>query len=391
MKRVLFVCNNLNHGGIPRALVNLLRTVSDTCQAELLLFEPSGDYLDEVPENVRLVPSEGLLYLLGVPQEELKKRSKSMALLRAFYVTVSRIFGNGWARKKVYATAPKLTGYDVAVSFAQDNHDKAFAIGCNAFVLDRVEAKKKVAFVHCDFENYGGNTPKNREAYKRFDRIACVSEGCRDAFLRVLPELEEKTVVVENCTDYEAVIRKGEATDISFGEGFNMVSVSRINPEKGLLRALDAIKPLMAEYPELRWHIVGDGPERTALENVVQEAGLSERVMFYGMQDNPYPYMNAADLFFLPSFHEAAPMVFEEARALGTPILTTRTLSSEAMVEKRQSGWVCENSLEGIRNGLQVILEHPKQLVQAKETMSKRPLDNRESVKQWEELLNRQG
>ncbi len=48
MKKVLFVCNNLNHGGIPRALVNWLKASRGTCQAELLLFYPGGDYLDVV-------------------------------------------------------------------------------------------------------------------------------------------------------------------------------------------------------------------------------------------------------------------------------------------------------------------------------------------------------
>lgn len=44
-QKILFVCNNLNHGGIPRALVNLLQEIAGSCEIDLLLFYPSGSYL----------------------------------------------------------------------------------------------------------------------------------------------------------------------------------------------------------------------------------------------------------------------------------------------------------------------------------------------------------
>ena len=71
MKRILFVCNNLDHGGIPKALVNLLREIHGDYAVDLLLFYPWGPYLKDVPSDVRLLPSEGLLPLLGIPQSEL--------------------------------------------------------------------------------------------------------------------------------------------------------------------------------------------------------------------------------------------------------------------------------------------------------------------------------
>ena len=207
MKRILFVCNNLDHGGIPKALVNLLREIHGDYAVDLLLFYPWGPYLKDVPSDVRLLPSEGLLPLLGIPQSELQKKSKKGALLRGFFVLWSRLFGNAFPRRCVFSTVPALSGYDTAVAFAQDNSSRAFAIGCNAFVLNKVEASQKATFVHCDFEHYGGNTRGNRRIYRKFDRIACVSRGCRDAFLRVLPDLADRTQIVYNCTDYGLIRR----------------------------------------------------------------------------------------------------------------------------------------------------------------------------------------
>mgnify|MGYP003095009569 CR=1 FL=1 len=72
-KKILFVCNNLNHGGIPRALVNLLQEIAGSCEIDLLLFYPSGSYLTQVPESVRILHGEGLLPLLGIPQADLQR------------------------------------------------------------------------------------------------------------------------------------------------------------------------------------------------------------------------------------------------------------------------------------------------------------------------------
>ena len=71
------------------------------------------------------------------------------------------------------------------------------------------------------------------------------------------------------------------------------------------------------------------------------ENGLSERIIFHGAVENPYPYKKQADFFFLPSFHEAAPLVLEEAKLLGLPILTTETLSARTLVG--DLGIVCQN------------------------------------------------
>ena len=388
MKRILFVCNNLNHGGIPKALVNLLKEIDGRYSMDLLLFYPAGDYLDEIPPSVRLLPSGGLLPLLGIPQSVLKKQSAGKALLRAVFVLWSRMLSNKWPRKWVFATVPPLSGYDAAVSYAQDNSDKAFAIGCNSFVLQKVAAERKIAFVHCDFEHYGGNTPGNREAYRHFDRIACVSEGCRAAFLRVLPELEDRTLVVRNCTDYAAVTAMGETGECVFPEkGFHMVSIARLNPEKGFFRALKAVEPVMKTHPELYWHIIGDGPERESFRQAVQAAGLADRVLLRGAKRNPYPYMKQGDLLFLPSLHEAAPLVFDEAKALKLPVFTTETLSAEQLVGEAGTGVVCANTEAAVRQGLQEILEQPERLAALRRHLEEIQPDNREAAAGWERLI----
>ncbi|WP_434309645.1 glycosyltransferase [Hominifimenecus sp. rT4P-3] len=388
MKRVLFVCNNLDHGGIPKALVNLLREIHRDYAVDLLLFYPWGPYLKDIPSDVRILPSEGLLPLLGMPQAIVQKQSKKQAALRAFLVIWSRLFGNQLPRKWIFSTTSELSGYDTAVAFAQDNSSRAFAIGCNAYVLQKVKAKQKVTFVHCDFEQYGGNTRGNRKVYREFDRIACVSRGCREAFLRVMPDLAGRTKIVYNCTDYGLIRKLAEESAEEFEkEHCNLVSVSRITPEKGHLRALKVMKRVMPEEPRLHWFVIGDGPCLEEFQAGIREAGLSERIHLLGMKDNPYCYMRQADALFLPSFHEAAPMVFDEAKTLGLPVLTTETTSSARLIGLTGCGLVCENSEEGIEKGLRKILKEPELLEQFRKKAEAQQLDNQVPREQWERLI----
>ncbi len=388
MKKILFVCNNLDMGGIPKALVNLLREIRRDYAVDLLLFYPWGPYLRDVPEDVRLLPSEGLLPLLGMPQAQVRQQSGRLAALRGFLVAFSRVFGNGLPRRLVFSTVPSLPGYDVAVSFAQDNSSRAFAIGCNAFVLQKVEAARKISFVHCDFEHYGGNTRGNRKVYRKFDRVACVSRGCRAAFLRVMPDLSERTKIVYNCTDYLTIRKLGqEPVDLFSPDYLNLISVSRITPEKGHLRALEVMRRVMRDYENLRWYVLGDGPNRDEFEKGVREAGLADRIFLLGAQDNPYCYMKRADALFLPSFHEAAPMVFDEAKALGLPVLTTETTSSAKLIGLTGCGLVCENSSDGIEDELRTVLENPDLLRQFREKLQSQSFDNQISREQWERLI----
>jgi glycosyltransferase involved in cell wall biosynthesis len=81
-----------------------------------------------------------------------------------------------------------------------------------------------------------------------------------------------------------------------------------------------------------------------------------------GEQVNPYRYIKNADYFLLPSFHEAAPIVFDEAAILGVPVLATKTLSAVEMIENRRAGFVCENSTEAIYDMLRSVLSSNEKL-----------------------------
>jgi len=75
-------------------------------------------------------------------------------------------------------------------------------------------------------------------------------------------------------------------------------------------------------------HIVGDGPDREALQRRADEQECASSIRFHGFLDNPYSLIKESDLLLLPSEYEGLPNVVLEAMALGTPVLATRCSDS---------------------------------------------------------------
>lgn len=127
---------------------------------------------------------------------------------------------------------------------------------------------------------------------------------------------------------------------------------------------LPILKNLIIDGFNLRWHIIGGDINTAPIEfqNLMKEYNLEEYIIFHGNQNNPYRFMRNADLLLIPSYHEAAPMVYEEARCLNLPILTTRTLSADELVSSNEIGMVCENSDDAIESALRNVLTQPDML-----------------------------
>ena len=99
-----------------------------------------------------------------------------------------------------------------------------------------------------------------------------------------------------------------------------MLGVGRLAHEKGYDRLIDAFALLAGRQPEAQLWLLGDGPEREALEQRAEQAGLARRVHFAGYEANPYPWMRHADVFVQSSRREGLPVAVLEALACGTPV-----------------------------------------------------------------------
>ncbi|MGU8573762.1 glycosyltransferase [Clostridium perfringens] len=389
-KKILIVNNNLDTGGIQKSLINLLDELSKIkhFDIDLFLFSKTGEYIDEVPNNIRIIEANKFIKLLGISQESSKKLGKVYYYIRAIMVILAKILNRYIPINIILKTQKKLRNYDFAISFMHDPNKNSIYGGCNSFVLNRVIAKKKLTFVHCDFLRYGGNNKKNRCLYKKFNGIAVVSDSCKENFLIANPSLKEKVFTVTNCHNYDKIKEYSQINTIKYDKNkFNIITVARISNEKGIIRTINSIKKIIKFNNNVIWHIIGTGNLEELVKKIIKDENLNENIILYGNKENPYRYMVNADLFLLPSFHEAAPMVLDEAKFLKIPILTTKTTSAIEFIKKYECGWVCENSEEGIYYGLKYIIKNKIDYLEIKNKMKNLECTNKIALSQFLNLL----
>ena len=375
MKKILIVNNNLDMGGIQKSLVNLVKEVCEEYDITLLLFSKSGSLLREIPENVKIITPLRAYRILGLEKKDLKQYPL-LFMQKAFLLVLSRIFSRRSAMKLLGLFQKQISGYDAVISYSHLPHPNYFGNGCADFVLDKTICNNKVCFVHCDYLNFGGQSEANNRAYTEFDKIACCSKSVRDRFLLGSKLPDSKVYTVRNFYDLRLVSYQSEDIGL-FDESFvNVVLVARLSEEKGILRAIEALAQSGRE--DICYFIIGDGPQKEEIARLISQNQLDSRIIMLGEQSEPQKYVYQADWLLVPSFHEAAPMVFDEAKLMGIKVITTNTTSAEEIIGS-EHGIVCENSTDGIVRVLKRIGKSTKSI--------KDEFDNEKQRKQLDALL----
>ena len=140
----------------------------------------------------------------------------------------------------------------------------------------------------------------------------------------------------------------------------NFLEVARLVPQKAIDRIIKVHSKLVKELGKTHnFYIIGDGPEREKLQELINKYNVNDTFYLLGKMENPYPYIKKANYFCLLSKFEGYGMVLEEAKILNKPIIITNTAAREA-VEGYESAKIVENSEEGIYKELKNIIQNKK-------------------------------
>jgi len=118
-------------------------------------------------------------------------------------------------------------------------------------------------------------------------------------------------------------------------------TVAGLRPEKNVARLIRAFAAVRARHPA-RLVIVGDGPQRSALESLARELGVASEVEFAGYQANPLDWLATFDLFGLSSDTEQLPLSMLEAMACGVPVVATRVGDVPDIMPREAAGNLSE-------------------------------------------------
>jgi glycosyltransferase involved in cell wall biosynthesis len=108
--------------------------------------------------------------------------------------------------------------------------------------------------------------------------------------------------------------------------------VGRLSPEKGVDVLMRALPSLLARHPSVRVRLVGDGPSRPVVQQLIDELGVGPHVELIGHVEDTTPQYATARVLCLPSRSEGMPNVILEAVAAGLPVVATDVGDVKALV-----------------------------------------------------------
>jgi glycosyltransferase involved in cell wall biosynthesis len=186
--------------------------------------------------------------------------------------------------------------------------------------------------------------PRKRRAFhcsiEPVDRIIAVSEGLRRTYIRVgVPPGRIVTVPNGVAPAAEPPDRAAARRVLGLDDDQPVVlTVARLTHMKGQHVLLDAVPGLAARFPGLAVVLIGDGPLRERLTAQAAALGVGSAVRFLGHRADARRLLPAADIFALPSRHEGMPLAALEAMATGLPVVATRVIGTDEVVEDGVTG-----------------------------------------------------
>lgn len=173
----------------------------------------------------------------------------------------------------------------------------------------------------------------------RLDAVIALSHGVADD-LRSNWQVGSRRMSVVHNAGFDHLTRSMSEAPLPVGVAkthrYTIAACGRLSRQKGYPVLLRAFARVVSQHDCALW-IVGDGPDRRALEDLSRELGIRKHVTFFGYRTNPYPFMRQADVFVLSSLYEGFGNVITEAMWLGTPVVAADCESGPAEIIGRDS------------------------------------------------------
>jgi glycosyltransferase involved in cell wall biosynthesis len=159
--------------------------------------------------------------------------------------------------------------------------------------------------------------------YRAGDALVAVSEPIA-RHLRVRYGIEiERAVLIANAVRL-AEVSQSNRDELQSGRAPVVGIVCRLHRDKGVDVLLDAMADVLSRHPHVRTVVIGDGPQRSALQRKARVLGLGDRVHFLGCRPGARSLIPSFDLLIVPSRTEGSPLVVLEAMAAGIPVVASR-------------------------------------------------------------------
>ncbi|MCD3218765.1 CDP-glycerol glycerophosphotransferase family protein [Mammaliicoccus sciuri] len=390
-KVVVLYGGGFYNNGITNSVINLSKKI-DYDKYEIILIENDKKFRDKILNMERLDPrvhiiskfsrtnrnivdtiTQNLLYRQGYESKYINKK-----MMKAYFkLDFQRIFGN---------LKP-----DVLIDYG--GYNKMFTA-----LFAFAPVKQKAIFLHNDMQGEYDKIIDGRykhrwnlkvifSLYDHFDKVVSVTESANHAnkmnLSKYITNPENKMISISNVINGDEILEMAtlgndrkyiddetnkeylifaksdvkdhqmtmRAVELPESKFHNFVNIARLSPEKNHEELIKAFVKVVEKYPKSRLYIIGDGPLKKTLNQLIARLRMQNHIFLLGFIENPFMFVNKCDCFILSSNYEGQGMVVMEAQVLGLPVIGTNVAGINSIINEN-NGLLVEKNVEAIASGM---------------------------------------
>lgn len=339
-KNIVFRSGSLRMGGLERVLIETLQNIDlDKFHVTLFIEDDSGKdniFLKDVPEGIKVYFLKPEPLMRETESHRLKKSNFFHKLMYNYMMEKERRI----VIKNTVKYLKELGNVDVLVDYDW---------GATKYI-EKLPVKKRVVWIHNSIPKLLGERKKKIERFgkrlAKYDRVVAICDEMKDEIERIYPYLKGKVERIYNPFNFGRIEKLGQDDSGLTGEEKELlkekycVAVSRLDTvQKDYGTLIKAFKLLEGKAGNLKLFIVGEGPDRREIEEMIAKYNLEDRVRLLGLQKNPYIWMKNSQFFVHSSKYEGLPTVLIEAMILDKLVISSECPTGpREILEEGKSG-----------------------------------------------------
>lgn len=319
-KKILFYNGSLRMGGIERVLIEVLQNLDKEKYDIDLVIEDGIRSLNvfekDIPKYINLC------YLK--PEKLIKKtdwyRQRRKNFIYRIIYQMMMVY-EGYIKRKNLKKIGKNKKYDVVIDFD---------MGLSKFI-DYIQADKKITWIHANIESW--YKKKNRiirlgKRLKKYDKVVSICDVMKESTVKLYPFLDKKITRIYNPFNFDRIVNLAEEnTDKNLekylGNSY-FVSIMRLTlQQKDFETLIKGFKLAKDRGIKEKLYILGDGPDREQIENMVKLEKMENEIYLLGNVKNPYPWIKKSEALVHSSKYEGLPTVLIEALVLDKLVISS--------------------------------------------------------------------
>lgn len=383
MAKIAIVSESMKMGGTEIAILALIKKLKkENHNVTLYLIGNHGELINRIPKEIEV--------------REIRFKTPAFRLVADTSIKISKFSLISRIKRKFIKHKIDKNNYNSHKYILEDciNEDEEYDLVCDAFGYGRfttpyaaicLKGKKKALWFHDENLHW---VDQCKDYFKYFDKCFCVSNAVMKELIKKEKTISKKCEVLHNFIEVDEIREKStKAFPIEFGNNFNILTIGRLEEQKGIDIAIDIANILYKKDLKFHWYVIGDGSLKKIYNDKIKKLKLEKKFTLLGMKNNPYPYLKKCDLYVQPSRHEGYPITLIEARALFCPIIASDIPSISEQIINNNNGFIVELNPIKFSNKIEELMNNPHKIDEIINSVKKEKIDFLSDYKKIEELI----